>query len=160
MAHPYRGSKSLQVFGRLLDQYTTGFILQKLEPLRTRKPVKGVLCHFKTCVTLCLLIYRRHNVGPVLARGAVLDGEAARDKVVLDKIGLVCVYLYTLILIPGRQPPLWRTWAWQSWWSIRSSNRRTPACSWTRHQTCWRSWTGRWSVDCQDDKAFLDNSSS
>ena len=33
---------------------------------------------------LLVLIYRRDDVGPVLARGAVLDGEAAGDEVVLD----------------------------------------------------------------------------
>ena len=31
-----------------------------------------------------LLIYRGHDVGAVLARGAVLDGQAAGDEVVLD----------------------------------------------------------------------------
>ena len=33
---------------------------------------------------MLVLIYRRNDVGPVLARGAVLDGEAAGDEVVLD----------------------------------------------------------------------------
>ena len=31
-----------------------------------------------------ILIYRGHNVSAVLARGAVLDGQAAGDEVVLD----------------------------------------------------------------------------